>query len=58
MASLVPARVLGLTQTGFLAPGAVADVLVVDANLHPVHVFYKGCVLVSDEQEVSERDPA
>jgi N-acetylglucosamine-6-phosphate deacetylase len=42
-ATAVPARVLGLTgEVGSLEPGARADVLVTDADLHPVRVLRHG----------------
>ena len=44
-ASLTPARALSLTGVGSLAPGARADVLVVDEALHPLRVLRHGAWL-------------
>ncbi len=41
-ASTVPARVLGLTDTGRLEPGAPADVVVLDDNLTIERVLVEG----------------
>lgn len=44
-ASTNPARALGLTDRGTLAPGAIADAVVLDADLNPVHVVLRGELL-------------
>jgi N-acetylglucosamine-6-phosphate deacetylase len=40
--SLFPADYLGESQRGRLAPGAWADIVVLDQSLHPVAVFVEG----------------
>ena len=40
--SLYPADYLGETQRGRLAPGAWADIVVLDQDLKPVAVFVEG----------------
>ncbi|MYN00617.1 amidohydrolase family protein [Pseudoduganella sp. DS3] len=40
--SLFPADYLGETERGRLAPGAWADIVVLDQSLHPVAVFVEG----------------
>jgi N-acetylglucosamine-6-phosphate deacetylase len=40
--SLFPADYLGEAQRGRLAPGAWADIVVLDQSLHPVAVFVEG----------------
>jgi N-acetylglucosamine-6-phosphate deacetylase len=42
MASLVPARLLGLTDRGRLAPGFRADVAVLDPRFNPLETFVAG----------------
>jgi N-acetylglucosamine-6-phosphate deacetylase len=41
-ATATPARLLGLPDVGELAPGARADVLVTDTDLHPTAVLHAG----------------
>ena len=42
MASLVPARVLGLDDRGRLAPGYVADLAVLDDSFGPLETLVAG----------------
>ena len=46
-ATHVPARVLGLTEAGRLAPGLAADVVVLDDRLEIERVLVGGDVLVA-----------
>lgn len=48
-ASLVPARALGLADTGALLPGLRADLLVVDDDWQPRRVHVRGVPVASDE---------
>jgi N-acetylglucosamine-6-phosphate deacetylase len=42
MCSTTPARALGMHGFGAIAPGAIADLVVLDQNLVPVHTFIAG----------------
>jgi N-acetylglucosamine-6-phosphate deacetylase len=42
MCATNPSRALGLTGHGVIAPGAVADLVVLDRNLHVRHTFVGG----------------
>jgi N-acetylglucosamine-6-phosphate deacetylase len=50
MSSLVPARVLGLTDRGRLAPGFRADLALLDERFTPLETIVEGTTVWSEEQ--------
>jgi N-acetylglucosamine-6-phosphate deacetylase len=62
MASLVPAKLLGLTDRGRLEPGYRADFAVLDGNLRPLETVVAGKVVwtvrYSEDRELDEIPPS
>ena len=62
MASLVPARLLGLTDRGRLAPGYRADLALLDERLNPLETYVAGNMLWTvrypQTQELDEIPPS
>ena len=62
MASLVPARLLGLTDRGRLAPGFRADLALMDERLNPLETYVAGNMLWTvrypQTQELDEIPPS
>ena len=49
MACATPAKIMGFTDRGVLAPGLRADVILFDDNIHVSHVIVGGRTIYTEE---------